>query len=151
MAVKKKTKKKQTKSKRTAGNKMTPMKKTAKKKARQKSARGKTKAVGQKAIGAKTVSGLKKRVRKKSQTVDAVAYPREGLGARSGRQLGDLQGLSSVEGADSESVGELLEEGNAFEADVITGVEEAGHAEEREIRTREVPEDDVPSEYLDKE
>jgi hypothetical protein len=37
--------------------------------------------------------------------------------------------LSSVEGADSESVGELIEEGNAFEADVVTGVEDAGNAE----------------------
>jgi len=30
------------------------------------------------------------------------------------------------EGADSESVDELLEEGNAFEADVVKGVEDAG-------------------------
>jgi hypothetical protein len=36
-----------------------------------------------------------------------------------------LQGLSNVEGADSESVDELLEEGNAFEADVVMGVEDA--------------------------
>ncbi|HEY4900771.1 MAG TPA: hypothetical protein VIH91_08140 [Terriglobales bacterium] len=56
-----------------------------------------------------------------------------------------------VEGADSESVGELLEEGNAFEADVVTGVEDAGNSDEKEVRTHEVSEDDVPSEYLDKE
>jgi hypothetical protein len=49
----------------------------------------------------------------------------------------------------SESVDELLEEGNAFEADVVTGVEDAGGADEREVRTHEVPEDDVPEEYLD--
>jgi hypothetical protein len=45
----------------------------------------------------------------------------------------------------------LLEEGNAFEADVVTGVEDAGGADEREVRTHEVPEDDVPEEYLDKQ
>ena len=83
--------------------------------------------------------------------MDTVAFSPEGPVARSGRQSGDLQGLSSVESADSESVGELLEEGNAFEADVVTGVEDAGNADEKEVRTHEVPEDDVPGEYLDKE
>jgi uncharacterized membrane protein len=164
MAAKKKTKKKQTKSKRTAGNKMTPTKKTAKKKlamkrktpkkelakkAAQKKATVKTKAVDKKAISVKTATALKKQVRAKSQSVDTVAFSREGSGARSG-QSGDLQGLSNVQGADSESVDELLEEGNAFEADVVTGVEDAGGADEREVRTHEVPEDDVPEEYLDK-
>jgi hypothetical protein len=43
----------------------------------------------------------------------------------------------------------LIEEGNAFEAEVVTGVEDAGGADEHEVRTHEVPEDDVPEEYLD--
>src|SRR5437016_8483688 len=131
MAAKKKTKKKHMKSKITAGNKMTPMRKTDKKKvamqritpkkelakkAAQRKATVKTKAVAKKTIGAKRVRALKKR----------------------GRQSGDLQGLSNVQGADSESVDELLEEGNAFEADVVTGVEDAGGADEREVRTPEV-------------
>jgi hypothetical protein len=59
--------------------------------------------------------------------------------------------LSNVEGADSESVDELLEEGNAFEADVVQGVEDAGNSEGREVHTHEVPEDDVPEEYRDKD
>ena len=58
--------------------------------------------------------------------------------------------MSSVAGADSESVDELLEEGNAFESDVVKGVEDAGNANEKEVRTHEVPQDDVPGEYLDK-
>lgn len=66
-------------------------------------------------------------------------------------QSGDLQGLSKRERADSESVDELLEEGNAFEAGIVEGVEEADEAEERGVETREVPEDDVPEEYLDKD
>jgi hypothetical protein len=68
-----------------------------------------------------------------------------------GEQSGDLQGLSNVESADSESVDELIEEGNAFEAGVVDGVEEAGDRGEREVHTREVPEDDVPGEYLDED
>jgi len=62
-----------------------------------------------------------------------------------------LQGLSRAEQADSESVDELIEEGNAFEADAVAGVEEADNADEREVHTHEVPEDDVPDEYLDKD
>jgi len=79
------------------------------------------------------------------------AFPREQSGPDSAGQAGDLQGLSDVESADSESVDELIEEGNAFEAGVVSGVEEAGRRGEREVHTREVPEDDVPGEYLDEE
>jgi len=71
--------------------------------------------------------------------------------AVSGRQSGDLQGLSRTERADSESVEELAEEGNLFEAGAVAGVEQADNADEREVHTREVPEDDVPDEYLEKE
>jgi hypothetical protein len=46
-------------------------------------------------------------------------------------------------------VEELIEEGNAFEADVVAGVESADNADEQEVHTHEVPEDDVPGEYLD--
>ena len=160
MAAKKKTKKKHPRSKRTVGKMVIQTKKPSKKrrilkkksakKPAQKKAPVKTKAAGKKTIGAKTVSALKKQVRQKSQSVDTVAFSPEGPGARSGQQSGDLQGLSSVDGADSESVGELLEEGNAFEADVVTGVEDAGNADEKEVRAHEVSEDDVPGEYLDK-
>jgi hypothetical protein len=62
-----------------------------------------------------------------------------------------LQGLSNRAGADSESVDELLEEGNAFEAEAVKGVQDADDADEGEVRTHEVPEDDVPEEYSDKE
>lgn len=73
------------------------------------------------------------------------------VNSRSGDQSGDLQGLSRREAADSESVDELLEEGNAFEAGVVSGVEEADDADESEVHTHEVLEDDVPDEYLDKD
>jgi hypothetical protein len=78
---------------------------------------------------------------------------KRGIGAAdvSGRQTGDLQSLSRAEQADSESVDELVEEGNIFEAGAVAGVEEADNADEREVHTHEVPEDDVPEEYLDKD
>jgi hypothetical protein len=84
-----------------------------------------------------------------SQSVDMVAL--DELKAASNELSGDLQGLSNAEFADSESVDELLEEGNAFEAEVVKGVEDAEDADEVEVYTHEVPQDDVPAEYLDKE
>jgi hypothetical protein len=46
-------------------------------------------------------------------------------------------------------VEELTEEGQGLEADVIDSVENAPDPDVSEVRTREVPEDDVPEEYLD--
>jgi hypothetical protein len=72
-------------------------------------------------------------------------------GSDSAGQSGDIEQIDDLAGADSESVEELVEEGNAFEAGVIQGVEDAGDSDFAEVRTREVPEDDVPEEYLDNE
>jgi hypothetical protein len=77
---------------------------------------------------------------------DPVSQPK-GLGPDSAGQSGDLQGLSDIPGADSESVEELIEEGQALEADAIEGVEDAPDADTREVRVHERPEDDVPEEY----
>jgi hypothetical protein len=74
---------------------------------------------------------------------------RDELGPDSAGQSGDTQQISDTAGADSESVEELAEEGNAFEADAVYGVENAKDADISEVTTREVPEDDVPGEYLD--
>jgi hypothetical protein len=151
MATKKKTKKKSKKSKRTAGKKVTPKKKLAKKKLAPKKTAAKRKTAARKAIVGKSAGAAKKQTRKKSKRVDADAFSVQEPRARTGEQSGDLQGLSNVEGADSESVDELLEEGNAFEAGVVAGVEEADDSGVSEVHTREVPEDDVPGEYLDKD
>ena len=136
MATKKNKKREQTKSKKVVSKKTTPKKMVTKKTPLKK-------ATPRKAT-------LKKnRVRGKSQSVANVASEPEGLRARSGGQAGDLQGLASKAGADSESVDELLEEGNAFEAEVVKGVQDA--PDENEVVAHEVPEDDVPEEYLDKD
>jgi hypothetical protein len=166
MSVKKKTKKKQTELKKTAAKKGRPVKRPVRKKLAKKKlalrkglekrpalkkAPAKTKALGKKAAGAKAAGAFEKRTPGESQSLDAEAMALQGFRSRSAVQSGDLQGLSNVEAADSESVDELIEEGNAFEADVVAGVESAGDADEKEVRTHEVPEDDVPGEYLDKE
>jgi len=74
--------------------------------------------------------------------------PNAGLGPDSGGQSGDLQQISNQAGADSESVEELIEEGNAFEAEAVLGVENASDPDVSEVTTRQVPEDDVPAEYV---
>src|SRR5258708_2560727 len=147
MAAKKKSKKRPTKSKRTASKKTTlrkTLKKKAakKKKASPKKKTAKAKAGSKKKIAAKKVKAPKKQIRQRTRSVDTEAFLPDQLETRSGRQSGDLQGLSNAEGADSESVEELLDEGNAFEADVVAGVEHATNSDEREVHTREVPADD---------
>ncbi len=147
MATKRKSNKKRTKSKTTAGKQAMPAKRlaNAKRRAPGKSAKKK---------GTPKKTAMKKAAVKKARTgqsLDSAVLPLRGRRPGSGGQSGDLQGLSNVEAADSESVDELLEEGNAFEADVVAGVEDADAAEEKEVRTHEVPEDDVPGEYLDKD
>jgi hypothetical protein len=80
----------------------------------------------------------------------AATLGRRGFGAHSAGQSGDTQGLSNAEEADSESVEELVEEGQDFEAGVVAGVEDAG-ASQGEVRTKQVREDDVPLEYLEQD
>jgi hypothetical protein len=122
------------------------------KKTLSKKAAPKKKARPKKAPPRKKAAPKKRRARGKSQSTAAIAFfEPKGLGARSGGQAGDLQGLSNAAGADSESVDELLEEGNAFEAEVVEGVQNVPDADQGEIRTHEVQEDDVPDEYLDKD
>ena len=153
MATKKKSKKK-------AAKKSSVRKKSVKKSATVK----RFKATANKAVvkkSAKKKSVRKKAVKKTSLSkkpsgratvIPGMVTPsRQGLGARSGGQSGDLQGLSRYEEANSESVEELIEEGNSLEADAVKGVEDAGDDEEGEVHTHEVPEDDVPGEYLDEE
>jgi len=62
-------------------------------------------------------------------------------------QSGDTQGLSKAEEANSESVEELAADGQALEAGVVSGVEDAGDPDVREVKTKEVLADDVPREY----
>lgn len=137
MVKKKKVAKKRSKSKRTASR-------PVRAKTRAKAAKSK-KTIKK---SSKRKAAPKKRTAKEKSAAE-VTWGIKKPPVRSGAQAGDLQGLSGRAGADSESVDQLVEEGNAFEADVVAGVEQADNADEREVRTHEVPEDDVPGEYLD--
>ncbi len=151
----KKPKKKNKKLKKTVPKKSAvkkaAKKKLVKKKSASKKAERKTKTVRSKAVSPKTAGPRKKRVATRGRRSDPEPYELQEMRSRSAGQSGDLQGLSNTESADSESVDELIEEGNAFEADVVSGVESAGDDDEKEVRTHEVPEDDVPGEYLDED
>jgi len=84
-----------------------------------------------------------------SDSTVTAPWTTRGLGPEAGGQSGDTEGLSGAALADSESVEELVEEGQAFEAGIVSGVENAPDADKGGVRTRQVPEDDVPQEYLD--
>ena len=164
--LKKKTKKGSAKLKENSVSKRKVAKKAGKKKSAVKKAASK-KPAPKKRTAPKKAAAKPKPTAKKTRTVAAKSAPRKPIQrsprvgdeqvssmdsrTRSGGQSGDLQGLSDIDRADSESVDELLEEGNAFEAGVVEGVEEAGDRDGSEVHTREVPEDDVPGEYLDEE
>jgi hypothetical protein len=90
---------------------------------------------------------MKKREDESTRSYNTVAGKEKGLGPDSGGQSGDTQGLSEEATADSESVSELLEEGSFFEAEAISGVENASDPDVKEVRTKQVREDDVPPEY----
>jgi len=58
-------------------------------------------------------------------------------------QSGDVEGLSDIEDVDSESVEELTEEGQDYEAEIVSGVERAGDRPGKEVRT-DVEEEERP-------
>lgn len=153
--------KKPSRKKKSAGKKKPAQKKIAK---IAKSGKSKKKQVAAKKSSVKTKSANKKPARKQStakkkpvakkvlrgraDVINPVTPSgRRGLGAASGGQSGDTQGLSRRSYDDSESVEELMEEGQYMEAEAVSGVENAPDADKGEVRTREVPEDDVPEEY----
>jgi hypothetical protein len=152
MATRKKAgKSKQTKAKQTKAKKSTRAKSVTRKKKVGGKTASKRKLQPKKKAAARKVPAkvAQKQVREPEPLESLVNAPPRS--SRSGRQSGDLQGITRRHRADSESADELLEEGNSFEAGVISGVEEAGDDEAKEVRTRQVPEDDVPGEYLDED
>ena len=60
-----------------------------------------------------------------------------GLGPDSGGQSGDTQGLSLIADEADESVEELADSGQGYEAEVVKGVEDADEHPERPVRTHE--------------
>ncbi|MFZ0909814.1 MAG: hypothetical protein WA766_10060 [Candidatus Acidiferrales bacterium] len=126
------------------------LKKSAKKAAPKKPAR--KKVVARAATAKKAPARRDKRASGKLYGMGGIGIvPRRDDHSETGGQSGDDQGLSKRESADSESVEELEDEGQSFEAEVIDGVENAPDPDVSEVKTHEVPEDDVPSEYDEKQ
>ena len=156
MATKKAAKRKQAKSEHATRGKLAAKKKPSKKKAVGKGQPPKKQSVSKSAHKKAALKASSKKinnprggaVRRRSQTAEGDSLSVQEAAARSAGQAGDLQGLSDVAAADSESADELLKEGNAFEAGIVTGVEAAERATSSEVHTHEVLEDDVPEEYL---
>ena len=90
-------------------------------------------------------------MKNEDKTYNTVSARNKGADTGSAGQSGDTQGLSGVAEAGPESVEELVEEGQSFEAEVISGIENAPDPDVAEVHTKQVPEDDVPSEYLDRD
>jgi hypothetical protein len=84
-------------------------------------------------------SAKRKTVTSAGLVAETVRFPSEERREHFEGQAGDLR------------VEELLDEGNALEADALQGVESVLDVDEGEVKTHEVPEDDVPQEYLDKD
>jgi hypothetical protein len=59
------------------------------------------------------------------------------VGPDSGGQSGDTQGLSETADAADESVEELADTGQAYEAETISGVEDAADHPEQAVRTHQ--------------
>jgi hypothetical protein len=150
---------KKTSRKKTVGKKKPTLKKSAAKRAasaRKKTTRKPTpkKRTTKKSLAARKKSSAKKKsapkkaTRRRAEVINPITPSgRRGLGPESGGQSGDTQGLSRRSYDDSESVEELMEEGQYMEAEAVSGVENAPDADQGEVRTRQFPEDDVPEEY----
>ncbi|HXN97663.1 MAG TPA: hypothetical protein VN881_01230 [Candidatus Acidoferrales bacterium] len=136
--------------KKKSRKKATPKKKASKKKILKKKATTKKPVRKEKSILAESsvrrnISGPAGRTSEVNSGM--LTRGRRGLGPDAGGQSGDIQALPRNEDVDSESVEELEEEGQSYEAEVVSGVENAPDADRGEVRTHEVPEDDVPDEY----
>jgi|SRR5712671_688518 len=151
MANNKKTGKTSSKRKKPSARKSAPSTTASKK------ASSKKKTVARKPAALKKKASPRKATPKKislrinPQGLDTTEIERSLVRARAAVMSGDLQGLSRKARAASESVDELLEEGNAYEAGILQGVEEAEESDEGEVLTHEVLADDVPEEYLDED
>lgn len=108
-----------------------PKKMTRKKKAAKKKSAGRGRA---------SRTPKRRRAKRRLRGPSSVEFPalpvKGGLGAQAAGQSGDIEGLSRSESADSESVVELTEEGQDYEAEVISGVEQARDPDQGRVQTR---------------
>jgi hypothetical protein len=143
--------KKKSKKSKKSGKKQAASKSRVSAKVKLSAKSGKKKTAAKRRAAPKRGVGRSRQVAMGSQNVETVQMKPRAMRARAGAGGGDFGGVSTVESVDSESADELLEEGQAFEAGIVSGVEDARDADQGPVKTREVPEDDVPEEYDDKD
>jgi hypothetical protein len=78
-----------------------------------------------------------RKLRNDEAQIDEIGSDLKVAGSDSAGQSGDAQGLSQMADADEESVGELAETDQAYEAEAVEGLEDAADHPERAVRTRE--------------
>jgi hypothetical protein len=145
--VAKKTKKKATRARKAAGKKKVALRTKAargKKAGRAKKPVLRNKTVRRRIVRREISSGSERSSLGAGPFETAERPTKRGLGQNAAGQSGDLQGLSRRIDVDSESVEELIEEGQSFEADAISGVENAPDPDQGEVRVHERPEDEIP-------
>lgn len=71
------------------------------------------------------------------QALEVTAAEPTGLGPNAAGQSGDIAGLSAIATGNSESVAELVEEGQDLEAEKVSGVENAPDPDEAEVTTHD--------------
>ena len=117
---------------------------------------GRTKAAKKKNSARREKSGGKKHRKRKpirgsAANVEIIPAELRGLGPRAGGQSGDIQGLRALEESGPESVEELAEEGQDYEAELISGVENVPDADQGEIRSHKLRENNLPAKSPEKE
>ena len=78
-----------------------------------------------------------RKLRNDEAQIDELGSDMEEAGSDSAGQSGDAQGLSQIADADEESVEELAETDQPYEAGVVNGLEDAAEHPERAARTHE--------------
>jgi hypothetical protein len=104
------------------------------KKKRRRAPKRKTVARGQ--VRAKKMRRAKRRLRGPGSLEPPVLPAKGGLGPTAAGQSGDIEGLSRDESVGSESVEELTEEGQDYEAEIVAGIEEARDPDQGRVQTR---------------
>ncbi len=79
----------------------------------------------------------KRKVREDEAQIEKIASDLRQADTDSAGQSGDAQGLSQVADVDEESVGELAETDQPYEAEAVEGIEDAGDHPERPVRSHE--------------
>jgi hypothetical protein len=80
---------------------------------------------------------VKRKLPNDEAQIEELGNDAEELASDSAGQSGDAQGLSQSADADEESVEELAETDQAYEAEAVDGLEDAADHPERPVQTRE--------------